>query len=145
MPAWVNQGCQDYLKRMPKECQVKLIEINPIKRTKNSDIKRIIKEEGQRLLSAIPKNNQVVALDVKGKAWSTPQLAEKMVTWMTSGQDISLLVGGAEGLSDACLNVASQHWSLSALTFPHPLVRVILAEQLYRGWTILKGHPYHRV
>jgi len=145
MPVWVNQGCQEYLKRMPKECHVKLIEISAAKRTKKSDFKRIITDESQRLLAAIPKNNRIIALDVKGKHWSTEQLAQKMGNWMSSGQDIALLVGGPEGLSDDCLKSASELWSLSALTFPHPLVRVILTEQLYRGWSVLRGHPYHRV
>jgi len=145
MPVWVNQGCQEYLKRMPKECSVKLIEISAAKRTKKSDFKRIITDESQRLLAAIPKNNRIIALDVKGKHWSTEQLAQKMGHWMSSGQDIALLVGGPEGLSNDCLKSASELWSLSALTFPHPLVRVILTEQLYRGWSVLRGHPYHRV
>jgi 23S rRNA (pseudouridine1915-N3)-methyltransferase len=144
MPVWVNQGCQEYLKRMPKECNVKLIEISAAKRTKKSDFKRIITDESQRLLAAIPKNNRIIALDVKGKHWSTEQLAQKMGHWMSSGQDIALLVGGPEGLSNDCLKSASELWSLSALTFPHPLVRVILTEQLYRGWSVLRGHPYHR-
>ena len=144
MPTWVQQGTTEYLKRMPHQCRVKLIEIIPAKRTKNSNIKRIITDESTRLLAAVPKNNKIVALDVKGNAWSTEQLAVKMADWMTSGQDIALLIGGAEGLSQDCLNAAQQRWSLSALTFPHPLVRVILAEQLYRGWSVLNGHPYHR-
>jgi len=86
----------------------------------------------------------VIALDVLGKSWSTEQLSGQLDQWLASGQDIVLLVGGPEGLSKACLQRADQKWSLSALTFPHPLVRVILAEQLFRAWSILSNHPYHR-
>ena len=144
MPAWVEQGYQEYAHRMPTEAKLVLKEIAPGKRGKNADIKRIIQDEGQRIQAAIPKNNRIVILDVKGKAWSTEQLAERMHVWMQSGQDVSLLVGGPEGLSEEARNVADERWSLSALTFPHPLVRVILAEQLYRAWSVLRNHPYHR-
>ncbi len=144
MPAWVEQGYQEYAHRMPVEAKLELKEIVPGKRGKNADIKRIVQDEGQRIQAAIPKNNRIVILDVKGKAWSTEQLAERMDVWMQSGQDVSLLVGGPEGLSDEARSLADERWSLSALTFPHPLVRVILAEQLYRAWSVLRNHPYHR-
>lgn len=144
MPAWVEQGYQEYAQRLPAEAQLLLREISPGKRGKNADISRIMQEEGQRIQSAIPKNNHVVALDVKGKAWSTEQLAARFGQWMLSGQDVALLVGGPDGLSQACLDQADEYWSLSPLTFPHPLVRVILAEQLYRAWSVLRNHPYHR-
>ncbi len=84
------------------------------------------------------------ALDVKGKTWSTEQLSQQLQGWQQDGRDVSLLIGGPDGLSDACLKRADQCWSLSALTFPHPLVRIVMAEQLYRAWTILQHHPYHR-
>jgi 23S rRNA (pseudouridine1915-N3)-methyltransferase len=144
MPSWVELGYKEYAHRMPAEAKLELKEIVPGKRGKNADIKRIIQDEGQRIQAAIPKNNRIVVLDVKGKAWSTEQLAERMDSWMQSGQDISLLVGGPEGLSAEIRQQADEHWSLSALTFPHPLVRVILAEQLYRAWSVLRNHPYHR-
>ena len=144
MPAWVEQGYEEYAHRMPAEAKLELKEIAPGKRGKNADIKRIIQDEGQRIQAAIPKNNRIVILDVKGRAWSTEQLAGRMDAWMQSGQDVSLLVGGPEGLSDDARNLADERWSLSALTFPHPLVRVILAEQLYRAWSVLRNHPYHR-
>jgi len=144
MPAWVEQGYQEYAQRMPAEVQLVLREINPGKRGKNADISRIMLEEGQRIQMAIPKNTHIVALDVKGKAWSTEQLAESLGQWMQSGQDVALLVGGPDGLSQACRDQADEYWSLSSLTFPHPLVRVILAEQLYRAWSVLRNHPYHR-
>lgn len=144
MPAWVDQGFQEYAQRMPAEARMELKEIVPGKRGKNADIKRIVQEEGQRLQAAIPKNTRIVVLDVKGKNWSTEQLAGRLDEWMQSGQDVTLLVGGPEGLSDECMALAQEHWSLSALTFPHPLVRIILAEQLYRAWSVLRHHPYHR-
>ena len=144
MPSWVEQGYREYAQRMPSEARLELKEIAPGKRGKNADIKRIVQDEGQRLQQSIPKNSRIVVLDVKGKSWSTEQLAERLGDWMQSGQDVSLLVGGPEGLSSECMTLADERWSLSALTFPHPLVRVILAEQLYRAWSVLRNHPYHR-
>lgn len=144
MPDWVNTGYSEYSKRLTQDCRLHLIEIEASKRSKNEDIKRITQEEGERILHAIPKNTHVIALDVKGKSWDTSQLAQQLQKWQFDGRDISLLIGGPEGLSEECLKKAETKWSLSALTFPHPLVRIILAEQLYRAWTLLKGHPYHR-
>jgi len=144
MPNWVEQGYLEYAHRMPAEAKLELKEIVPGKRGKNADIKRIVDDEGQRLKAAIPKSAHVVVLDVKGKAHTTEQLAKRMEEWMHTGQDICLLVGGPEGLSDECRALADEKLSLSALTFPHPLVRVVLAEQLYRAWSVLRNHPYHR-
>jgi 23S rRNA (pseudouridine1915-N3)-methyltransferase len=101
-------------------------------------------DEGRRILAAIPGGNQVIALDVGGRSWSTQMLAEQMQKWMQGGRNLSLLVGGPDGLSLDCLQRAEQRWSLSDLTMPHTLVRVLLAEQLYRAWTVISGHPYHR-
>ncbi|HPY41824.1 MAG TPA: 23S rRNA (pseudouridine(1915)-N(3))-methyltransferase RlmH, partial [Thiolinea sp.] len=109
-----------------------------------SDLKRICELEGEKLLAAIPAGSLVIALDVLGKPWSTEQLSSQLDQWLASGQDVALLVGGPEGLSKACLQRSDQKWSLSALTFPHPLVRIIVAEQLFRAWSILSNHPYHR-
>ena len=92
----------------------------------------------------LPEGDRVIALDVRGSAWSTEQLAEELSDWQMAGTNVSLLIGGPDGLSRDCLQRARQRWSLSALTLPHPLVRVVLAEQLYRAWTITAGHPYHR-
>ncbi len=144
MPDWVEQAYREYAQRMPAEAKLEIKEIAPGKRGKNADIKRIVEEEGQRLMAAIPKSAHIVVLDVKGRAYSTEQLAARMDDWMHTGQDICLLVGGPEGLSAECRALANEKWSLSALTFPHPLVRVILAEQLYRAWSVLRNHPYHR-
>lgn len=144
MDDWVNQGFTEFSKRLPPECRINLIEIPPNKRTKNSDISRVIEEEGERLLAAVPARSQVIALDVNGKSWSTEQLAEQLQSWLAEGRDIALLVGGPDGLSDKCRARAELSWSLSKLTLPHPLVRVVIAEQVYRAWSITKGHPYHR-
>lgn len=144
MPSWVNTGVAEYAGRMPPQCQLLIREIAADKRNKNSDLNRIRQSEGEKLLAAIPDGNRVITLDVKGKPWSTEQLAQQLDGWMMSGRDISLLVGGPEGLSPACLQRAEQSWSLSPLTFPHPLVRIVVAEQLFRAWSILTNHPYHR-
>jgi 23S rRNA (pseudouridine1915-N3)-methyltransferase len=121
-----------------------LREIAPGKRGKTADIARVTENEGDRMLAALPRDAHVVALDVAGKEWSTPELAGSLARWLESGRDVALLVGGPDGLSSACLKRANQRWSLSKLTFPHPVVRIILAEQIYRAWSILQHHPYHR-
>ena len=144
MPSWVEQGYREFSKRLPRECSLRLLEIPLGKRSKSQAAARARDEEGQAMLAAIPADCHVVALDVKGRAWSTEDLAARLQDWMASGRDLALLVGGPDGLSPACLERADQRWSLSALTFPHALVRVMLAEQLYRAWTITTGHPYHR-
>ena len=144
MPGWVVEGYEEYAKRMPQESRLKLVEIPAGKRGKNSDIKRLTEQEGEKMLNAIPKNAHVVALDVLGRECSTEHLAMHLENWMASGQDVAILVGGPEGLAEDCLRIANQKISLSQLTLPHPLVRILLAEQLYRASSILRGHPYHR-
>ncbi|MEB4589373.1 23S rRNA (pseudouridine(1915)-N(3))-methyltransferase RlmH [Candidatus Thiothrix sp. Deng01] len=144
MPGWVNEGTQEYASRMPPHCPLLIREIAAEKRTKNSDLQRIRQLEGEKLLAAVPSGDLVVALDVRGRQWPTEELARQLDKWMMSGRDVSLLVGGPEGLSQGCLQRAEQSWSLSLLTFPHPLVRVIVSEQLFRAWSILANHPYHR-
>jgi len=144
MPDWVKTGFNEYQRRLTQDCKLQLHEISALKRNKQTDLNKICEAEGQKILSSIPNNNHVIALEVKGKNWTTTQLSQQMSQWMLSGQDISLLVGGPEGLSQSCRDKANQLWSLSPLTLPHPLVRIIVAEQLYRAWSILKNHPYHR-
>ena len=144
MPSWVQQGYQDYAKRLPRECSLRLVEVPPGKRGKNADIARAMRDEGQRMLAAIPKGARVIALEVDGRTWSTRQLAQQLDSWLAGGQDIALLVGGPEGLAAEARAAAQQTWSLSPLTLPHPLVRVLLSEQIYRAWSILHNHPYHR-
>ena len=144
MPEWVSQGFSEYARRMPKHCQLDLVEINAGKRGKNADLKRINRDEGQRLLDAVPAQARVIALERCGQQKSTTELASAMDQWLTQGQDVALLVGGPEGLSEQCIERADETWSLSKMTFAHPLVRVMLAEQLYRAWSILTNLPYHR-
>ena len=144
MPDWIQKGFNEYAKRMPVECTLSLIEIPTAQRSKNMGPTQILDREGEEILKAIPKNNRIIALDVLGHSWNTEQLAEQLNSWMQTGRDISLFIGGAEGLSQKCLEKAEIKWSLSPLTFPHLLVRVIVAEQLYRASSILKHHPYHR-
>lgn len=144
MPAWVEAGYQEYAKRMPKECGLLLKEVSPGLRHKNYDAAKIVSEEGERMSSAIPNGAHLVALDIAGKPWSTVELASALKRWLEGGKNIALLVGGPEGLADSVRQKADENWSLSPLTFPHPLVRVIVAEQLYRAWSLLHNHPYHR-
>jgi 23S rRNA (pseudouridine1915-N3)-methyltransferase len=144
MPEWVNMGYGEFAGRMPPECRLHLIEIPSPKRAKGHDTARWVEQEGERMLAAIPKGCQVMAMEVSGKEWSTEELAGELSRWLQSGQDIALLVGGADGLAPACVARADRLWSLSRLTLPHMLVRVVVAEQLYRAWTVLQGHPYHR-
>ncbi len=144
MPAWVDSGCKEYLRRMPPDYKTQIIEITPGKRGKNADIQRIVKKEGEAMLAAIKKGNRVVALEVTGKQWDSHQLSQNLNKWQLDGRNVSLLIGGPEGLSKECLNQAEQKWSLSALTLPHPLVRILLTESLFRAWSLNHNHPYHR-
>ena len=144
MPSWVELGYQDYAKRLPSECGLILHEIPAGKRGKNADIVRLTRQEGEKMAALIPKGARVIALEVGGRAWSTEQLSARLDNWMGEGRDVALLVGGPEGLEPGLSASADERWSLSPLTLPHPLVRIVLAEQIYRAWSILKGHPYHR-
>ena len=144
MPNWVEAGCREYLKRLPPELNVEFVELPLGQRGKGADIQRAITREGEAMLKAIGDQDHIIALDVKGKSWGTEELAERLQQWQLSGDNFSLLIGGPDGLAPECLARANSRWSLSALTLPHPLVRIVLAEQLYRAWSINAGHPYHR-
>lgn len=144
MPAWVSSGWQEYARRFPRSSRLELLELPAEKRGRNPDIERLKQREGDRLLAAVPTGAISVALDIDGQAWSTEQLAERLRDWLDGGRDVVFLVGGPDGLSRACLDAAALRWSLGPLTLPHPLVRVLLAEQLYRAWTLTQNHPYHR-
>jgi 23S rRNA (pseudouridine1915-N3)-methyltransferase len=144
MPAWVTSGYEEYARRLPRECSLKLIEIPLSKRRKTQSAEKNRQEEGRVMLAAVPDGATLIALDVRGKTWSTEVLATRLQDWLQAGRNIALLVGGPDGLADECLSRADLRWSLSALTLPHALVRVLLAEQLYRAWTVIQGHPYHR-
>lgn len=144
MPSWVQSGFVEYQRRFPKDFSLELTEITAGKRGKNADIKRILQQEGEKTLAAIPKGNRIVTLEVTGKAWTTEQLAKNLENWQMDGRSVSLLIGGPEGLAPSCIAASEQKWSLSALTLPHPLVRIVVAESLYRAWSINNNHPYHR-
>ncbi|QUM75316.1 23S rRNA (pseudouridine(1915)-N(3))-methyltransferase RlmH [Moritella sp. 24] len=144
MPAWVETGYKEYARRFPKDMPFELLEINAGKRGKNADIKRILEQEGVKTMQAIPKGNRIVTLEVTGKPWTTEQLAVELDKWKHDGRDVSLLIGGPEGLAPECIAASEQRWSLSPLTLPHPMVRVVVAEALYRAWSVTTNHPYHR-
>lgn len=144
MPAWVTTGFQEYQRRFPRDLPLELIEVSAGKRGKNADIERILQREGEQMLAAVSKSARLVTLDIPGRPWTTPQLASELTRWQLDGRDVAILVGGPEGLAPACKAAAEQSWSLSTLTLPHPLVRVVAAESLYRAWSINNNHPYHR-
>ncbi|MEH6571312.1 MAG: 23S rRNA (pseudouridine(1915)-N(3))-methyltransferase RlmH [Halioglobus sp.] len=144
MPTWVNDGVNEYDRRMPRELKPAWREIPLVRRGKDTTPDMLRAREGEKILKAIPAGDTVIALDVRGKRWSTEELAQQLKRWQMSGDNYSLLIGGPDGLSRECLERASARWSLSDLTMPHPLVRILLAEQLYRAWTINANHPYHR-
>jgi len=141
MPDWVQSGYQDYARRIKGDSRLELKVIDQARGDQPAQIKE---REGAALLKQLPKGAHVVALDVLGKPWNTDDVARELEQWQSIGKSICLLIGGPEGLSRECLDVADQRWSLSPLTFPHPLVRVIVAEQLYRAHSLLNNHPYHR-
>jgi 23S rRNA (pseudouridine1915-N3)-methyltransferase len=145
MPTWIEAGYAEFARRLPPECRLELKEIEPGERGKGRDPARAMAEEGTRLLAALPKSAQVIALDEHGREWSSAELAQRLQAWLQDGRDVALLVGGADGLAPEVKARAETSWALSKLTLPHALVRVLVAEQLYRAWSILKNHPYHRV
>lgn len=144
MPDWVQTAWQEYARRFPRGISLQLKEIPLAKRVKNSDVKSLRQAEGAALLEAVPRGHRVIALDERGKQWSTMELAEHLRSWMREERGACFLVGGPDGLPAQCRDQARDVWALGRLTLPHPLVRTILAEQLYRAWTITQNHPYHR-
>lgn len=144
MPNWVEAGVAEYQKRLPADFSLSITEIALAKRSKNSPVSTAMEKETKALQEACSKNDFIVALDVQGKSLSTEKLAEQFNKVRERGRNIALLIGGPDGLTKDCLESADARWSLSALTFPHPIVRVVLVEQIYRVWSILNNHPYHR-
>jgi 23S rRNA (pseudouridine1915-N3)-methyltransferase len=145
MPAWIEAGFQEYAKRMPPECRLVLKEIKPIERSSGKNAETVMAHERIRIEAALPKGGRVIALDEHGAHMTTVQLSQQLSIWQQQGGDVSFVIGGADGLDAEFKKNADMLLRLSNMTLPHGLVRVILAEQLYRAWSILRNHPYHRV
>jgi len=144
MPGWVREGTEEYRKRLPRDFELSITEIPLAARGRNGDLRRAVAKEGEAMLATLGRGEHVVALDVGGRSFSTEALAERVRQLRDGGADLALLIGGPDGLAPACLARADERWSLSALTLPHPIVRIVVAEQLYRVWSFLNNHPYHR-
>lgn len=144
MPVWVAEGFAEYRKRLVRDLPLELVEIRLGERGKGRDIARALQEEGAAMLMAIPREAHVIALDSRGKPWSSEDLAREFARWRMDGRDLVFLVGGPDGLAPMALERSMQRWSLGPLTLPHMLVRVLLVEQLYRAVSMLGNHPYHR-
>lgn len=144
MPDWITTGFNEYAKRMPRELKIELIEIKPEPRTTGKTTLQIMEAEAQRILHALPSNCRRIALDERGAMPTTKLLAAQLKDWMSAGSDVAFIIGGADGLHDTVKQAAHQLMALSAFTLPHAFVRVLLAEQLYRAYSLMHNHPYHR-
>lgn len=144
MPTWVIEGVQTYTKRLPRHIELQFHELPAAQRTSGSTPEKLKQKEGDHMLKAMPGSAHVIALDEHGKSWSSTGLAAQLENWMANYPNVVFLIGGADGLAENCKQRADELWSLSPLTLPHALVRVVLAEQIYRAWTLVQGHPYHR-
>ena len=144
MPEWITKGYLEYAKRMPRETAIALVEIKPEPRTTGKSVAQIMEAEAQRIESAMPKDVTRIVLDERGAHLTTKQMSQKMQDWLGSGHDVAFIIGGADGLHESVRSGAHQLLALSALTLPHGMVRILLAEQLYRAYSLLHNHPYHR-
>ena len=144
MPAWVDSAFNEYSKRLPKKINFNLIEIAPAARSKNRNSKQLKKIEEEKFTTSITNNSLVIALDEKGKSISSRELSIALQTWIDNQQHVSILVGGPDGLSPSIKDKADEIWSLSKMTLPHYLARIVIIEQIYRAWSIINCHPYHR-
>lgn len=144
MPQWIDTGYQDYAKRLGRDCELVLKEIPSPRKSKTQDSATIKQAEGQLLLASVPDNAHIVALDEGGKLHDTKGVARRLAGWLANHRNVALFIGGADGLSEACLAACHERWSLSPMTFPHAMVRVIVAEQIYRAYSLHNNHPYHR-
>ena len=143
-PVWINDGYEEYARRLKGPCKLDLTEIPLGHRSRTTSPDKARDYEGKRMLRVIPTAAHVVALTVDGQAWSTIELVERLSSWMVLGTPVCLLIGGPDGLANDVLQRADERWSLSPLTLPHGIVRPMVAEALYRAWTLRQGHPYHR-
>lgn len=144
MPKWVQDGYAEYAKRLPKSCAIKLVELPMAQRGKTGSVEKYKTEEAKKILAAVPKGARLIVLDEHGQQVTTKQLAVKLEDWLSGGQDVALIVGGPDGLDQSLIQQAQWKWGLSKLTMPHPMVRILVAEQLYRAWSVINNHPYHR-
>ena len=145
MPAWIETGFGEYAKRMPPECRIQLKEIKPVERSGGRTAETVMAQERAKIEAAISKGSRIVALDERGKDLTSAQLAQLLVQWQQDGRDVTFVIGGADGLDAGFKASADMLLRISSLTLPHGMVRVMLAEQLYRAWSITQNHPYHRV
>lgn len=143
-PAWVNDAYESYAGRLPREWRFRLDTIPTVRRSKNDKSRQAMEAEGSQVLARLRDAEQVVLLDERGKSLSSSALAAKLTDWQRDGRDLCLVIGGPDGVSDACQQRADFKWSLSAMTLPHGLARVLVVEALYRAWSMNSGHPYHR-
>ncbi len=144
MPAWIEQGYQEYAKRMPAECRLVLKEIKPVERSGGRSAETVMAQERSRIEAVLPKGGRIIALDEHGRDLTTLQLAQQLTNWQQLGGDVTFVIGGADGLDAEFKQQADMLMRVSSLTLPHGMVRVLLAEQLYRAWSITRNHPYHR-
>ena len=144
MPRWISDGFAEYAKRMPREAKIELIELKPEPRTTGKTTAQIMEAEAQRIFAALPSGCRIHALDERGAQWTTRKLADELNGWLGEGCDVAFIIGGADGLHDSVKQAAHRLLALSAFTLPHGMVRVLLAEQLYRAHSLLNNHPYHR-
>ena len=145
MPKWVEAGFDEYARRMPHEAAIELTEIKPEKRGEGKKVEQLLAAEAARILVTLPSRCRIVAMDERGSQWTTARLADSITGWMRNGGDTAFLVGGADGLDANIRNSADEVLALSAMTLPHGLARILLAEQLYRAVSLINRHPYHRV
>jgi 23S rRNA (pseudouridine1915-N3)-methyltransferase len=144
MPSWIETGFQEYAKRMPPECKLVLKEIKPIDRANNKNAEAVMAQERTRIEAVLPKGGRMIALDERGQDLTTMQMSQLLTQWQQQGGDVTFVIGGADGLDVDLKKNADMLIRISSLTLPHGLVRVLLAEQLYRAWSITQNHPYHR-
>ncbi len=145
MPAWIESGFTEYAKRMPPDCRINLKEVKPVERSGSKTAETAMALERTKIEAALPKNTRIVALDERGKDLTTVQLSQLLTQWQQDGRDVAFIIGGADGLDVEFKAKADLSIRISSLTLPHGMVRVLLAEQLYRAWSITQNHPYHRV
>lgn len=143
-PPWVEDAFGIYSERFPREWKFRLDTIPTVRRSKNDKSQQAVATEGEQILSKLSSDEQVVLLDERGKSLSSKSLAAKLSEWQAAARDLCFVIGGPDGVSEACRQRADFTWSLSTLTLPHGMARVLLSEQLYRAWTLQSGHPYHR-